>query len=205
MWCPAGFYCRALLFLLYINDLRFALKDAIASHFADDTCILYASNKLKSIETVLNCDLKSISEWLKSNRLSLNVDKSKLLMFKSKQRMLNSDSISIKLGGVKLIPADGVKYLSLHFDKYLSWDLQTNHISKKLSRANGILSKLRHFAKQTLVSVYYSILYTHLLYGCPVWSLTKKEKSRYYHNLANEVYANNTFCPFQQAYEQYVF
>ena len=58
-----------LLFLLYINDLRFALKEATDSHFADDTCILYASNKLKSIETVLNCDLKSISDWLKTNRL----------------------------------------------------------------------------------------------------------------------------------------
>ena len=79
-------------------------------------------------------------------------------------------------GWVKLIPADSVKYLGLHLDKYLSWDLQTNQLSKKVSRANGILSKLRHFApKQTLVSVYYSIFYTHLLYGCPVWSLTKKE------------------------------
>ena len=33
----------------YWNDLRFALKDSIASHVADDTCILYASNKLNSI------------------------------------------------------------------------------------------------------------------------------------------------------------
>ena len=115
---PQGSTLGPLLFLLYINDLRFALKDATASHFVDDTCILYASNKLKSIETVLNCGLKSISDWLKANRLSLNVDKSKLLMFKSKQRMLNSDSISIKLGGVKLIPADSVKYLGLHLDKY---------------------------------------------------------------------------------------
>ena len=201
---PQGSTLGPLLFLLYINDLRLALKHAIASHFGDDTCILYASNKLKSIETVLYYDLKSISDWLKANRLSLNVDKSKLLMFKSKQRMLNSDSISIKLGGVKLIPADSVKYLGLHLDKYLSCDLQTNQLSKKLSRANGILSKRRHFApKQTLVSVYYSIVsvyysivsvyysivsvyysivsvyysifYTHLPYGCPVWSLTKKE------------------------------
>ena len=68
----------------------FALKDSIASHFADDTCILYASNKLKSIETILNCDLKSTSEWLIANRLSLNLDKSKLLMFKSKQRKLSN-------------------------------------------------------------------------------------------------------------------
>ena len=83
---PQGSTLGPLLFLLYINDLRFALKDSIASHFVDDTCILYASNKVKSIETVLNCDLKLISDGLKANRLSLNVDKSKLLMFKSKKK-----------------------------------------------------------------------------------------------------------------------
>ena len=145
MWSSTGFYLRAL-FLLYINDLRFALKDSIACHFADDMCILYASNKLKSIETVLNCDLKLASDWLNANRLSLNVDKSKLLIFKSKQRKFNKDSISIKLGGVKLTPTDNVKYLGLHLDQNLSWDVQTNQLSKKLSKANGILAKLRHFA-----------------------------------------------------------
>ena len=166
---PQGSTLGPLLFLLYINDLRFALKDAIASHFADDTCILYASNKLKSIETILNCNLKSTSEWLIANRLYLNLDKSKLLMFKSKQRKLNNESISIKLGGgggVKLIPSDNVKYLGLHFDRYLSWDVQINQLSKKLSKANCILSKFRHFVtKQTLISVYYSLFYSHLPYG----------------------------------------
>ena len=60
-------------------------------------------------------------------------------MFKSKQTKLHNDIISIKLGGVKLIPSDNVKYLGLHLDKYLSWDVQINQLSKKLSRANGIL------------------------------------------------------------------
>ena len=173
---PQGSTLGPFLFLLYINDLRFAVKDSISSHFADDTCILYASNKLKSIETVLNCDLKLASDWLNANRLSLNVDKSKLLIFKSKQRKFNKDSISIKLGGVKLTPTDNVKYLGLHLDQNLSWDVQTNKLSKKLSKANGILAKLRHFApKETLISVYYSIFYSHLQYGCTVWSRTKKE------------------------------
>ena len=46
-------------------------------------------------------------------------------------------------------------------------------LSKKLSRSNGILCKLIHFVpKQTLISVYYSIFYSHLLYGCSVWTLT---------------------------------
>ena len=43
---PQGSTLGPSIFILYINDLRFALKDAIVSHFADDTCILYASNKL---------------------------------------------------------------------------------------------------------------------------------------------------------------
>ena len=46
---PQGSTIEPLLFLLYINDLRFAVKYAIASHFADDTCILCASNKLNPL------------------------------------------------------------------------------------------------------------------------------------------------------------
>ena len=108
--------------------------------------------------------------------------------------MLNSDSISIKLGGVKFIPSDDVKYLGVHLDKYHSWDLQTNQLSKKLSRANDILSKLRHFApKKTLISVYYSIFYTYLLYDCLVWSL---RKPRFYLNLAKWCLRIINFAPF---------
>ena len=49
-------------------DLRFSLKFATANHFADDTYIIYQSKKLKALESDLNQD-------------SLNVDKTKLLLF----------------------------------------------------------------------------------------------------------------------------
>ena len=82
---PQGSTLGPLLFLLYINDLNLYFNNAIASHFADDTCIMYGSSKPKTLETVLNCDLKKISDWLKANRLSLNVKKSKLIFFQKKQ------------------------------------------------------------------------------------------------------------------------
>ena len=172
---PQGSTLGPLLFLLYINDLRYSLQKSTASHFADDTSIIYSSNKLKTLETILNTDLKGISDWLKANRLSLNVNKTKLLIFQSKQRKLDLNCLSIKIEGSKLKPCDNVKYLGLFLDKNMSWDFHINQLSKKLSRANGILAKIRHFLPtKIIISVYYSIFYSHIIYGCSVWSLTTK-------------------------------
>ena len=46
----------------------------------------------------------------------------------------------------------------------------------KLAWASGILSKLRYFVLRDIcISVYYSLLYTHLIYGCLVWSYSRKD------------------------------
>ena len=46
---------------------------------------------------------------------------------------------------------------------------------KKLSRTNGVLYRLRRYVpKQTILSVYYSIFYSHLTYACQVWALTSQ-------------------------------
>ena len=54
--------------------------------------------------------------------------------------------------------------------------MQVKELSKKLSRANGIFSKLRHYVpKTTMLSVYYAFFYSHLTYGSLVWSLTSQK------------------------------
>ena len=90
----------------------------LASHFADDTSIMFGSSKPKTLETVLNCDLKKISDWLKANRLSLNVQKSKLVLFQKKQSNFDNNSLSIKFDGCKLDPTDNVQYLGVYIDNY---------------------------------------------------------------------------------------
>ena len=57
-------------------------------HFADDTNILYASNSLKDINKKINRDLKSIAEWLKANKISLNLGKTELVLFRSKDKKI---------------------------------------------------------------------------------------------------------------------
>ena len=87
--------------------------------------------------------------------------------------MFGNNEISIKLNGCKLVPTNHVKYLGLYLDKTLSWNFHVKQLNKKLSISNGILCKLRHFVpEKTLISVYYSISYSHLLNACSVWTLT---------------------------------
>ena len=168
-------YC-SILFLIYINDFRLCLDETTSGHFADDTFIMYSGKKLKTIETVVNTELKQVTKWLRLNKLSLNSGKTELIFFHSKQHPLNYDSISIKFCGKKLSPVDHIKYLGMYIDKYLNWNFHIQHLSKKLSRANGILSKLRHNAPiETCLQVYYAIFYSHLIYGCNVWGLSTEE------------------------------
>ena len=109
---PQGSTLGPLLFLIYLNDLRFCLNKFSSNHFADDTCLIYASKKVKTLETDLNTDLKATSEWLKVNRLSLNIKKSQLIIFHSKSKKVNFTSFSIKLEGSKL---KYVKYFIMEY------------------------------------------------------------------------------------------
>ena len=80
------------------------------------------------------------------------------------------------MNGRRLKPVNFVKYLGMYLDRYLLWTKHITELSKKLSRANGILSKLRYNAVLEICKqVYYSIFYSHANYGCNVWGLTTNE------------------------------
>ena len=160
---PQGSSLGPLLFLLYINDFRLCLEKTSCGHFADDTFIIYSSKKLKTIETVINTELKQVIKWLGLNKLSLNTAKTELIFFYSKRRPIDFNSISIRFNGIKLSPVDHVKYLGMYLDSHLSWEYHLHELSKKLSRANGILSKLRYNAPFDIcLQVYYALFYSHL-------------------------------------------
>ena len=196
---PQGSSLGPLLFLIYINDFRFCLNKTETGHFADDTYILYGSKKLKTLEIVINTELKLVTNWLRLNKLSLNAKKTELIIFRSKRKPMNRE-ISIKLNGFKLTPSDNVKYLGMYLDKHLSWDYHIHTLSNSLSRATGILSKLRHNAPRSVcLNVYYALFYSHVYYGACLWGLTSQKNLKIIETLQNKCVRTITFSDFRSS------
>ena len=66
-----------------------------------------------------------------------------------------------------------IKYLGLFIDSHLCWKYHILHITKKIKRCIGILSKIRFFvSQQVLVQLYYSLIYPFLTYSLTAWGNT---------------------------------
>ena len=81
---PQGSVLGPLLFLLYINDLHNSVRYAKTYHFADDTSVILSSTSLEILSKRINKDLFNLSNWLKANKSNLNVKKTELVIFRSK-------------------------------------------------------------------------------------------------------------------------
>ena len=74
---PQGSILGPLIFLIYINDLHQSIKTSTVHHFADDTNILHINKSYKKLCLNINHDLTCLSNWLRANKLALNVKKQK--------------------------------------------------------------------------------------------------------------------------------
>ena len=177
---PQGSVLGPLLFLIYINDLHFAIKYSKVHHFADDTNLLNFNNSIKKINEQVGHDLKYLSNWLNANKICLNFSKTEVVLFKSVRKQTEA-TLKLKLNGERLYTTNSVKYLSIKIDENLNWHEQINNVAVKLNRANAMLSKVRHFVhKNTLKSIYHAIFESHLFYSCLVWAQNINSIKRLY-------------------------
>ena len=168
---PQGSILGPLLFFLYINDLPSCSKLPHFVLFADDTNILFAHHDPKTLETIINNELIHISNWFKLNKLSLNVKKTNYIIFKNKHSNRPNIDVNINIDGTALQQVDTTKFLGLLIDANLSWYSHTQHISKIISKLNGVIRKVRPFLPQeTLHTLYNSLVLPYLSYGAMIWA-----------------------------------
>ena len=162
---PQGSTLGPLLFLIFINDFPKSSDFFKFTLFADDstlTCRFKHSN-LVSIKNDLENHLSAVYEWLLSNRIKVNSDKSNFIIFSYRK---NLKLPPIKFGNHVLNQVESTKFLGIYIDEHLTFKLHIEHILKKLSKSVGILFKLNSFLPfHILLTLYNTLLLPYFNYG----------------------------------------
>ena len=191
---PQGSILGPLLFLIFINDLPEATKFYIKL-FADDTFLCAQNIDWKCLENEVNVEIQKVYAWLESNKLTLNISKSKFMLITNSKR--SSKDFSVKINGEALEQCSSYKYLGVIFDRNLNWKEHINYVCQKVSKACGALVKLRHCVNTNILrEFYFSLFQSYVKYGLLVWGNASSTSLHPLQILMNKALKIMTFSPF---------
>ena len=136
--------------------------------YADNTNLTFASSDPEELFSSLTHDLNNLKQWLDSNRLSLNVLKTKCLFTGTRLKIsLLPSEPHICLDGHLIERVDSYMYkgLGVQVDETLSWEAHIPEVVSKVAKILAALRRLRRICPQsTLVTIYKSLILPHLDY-----------------------------------------
>ena len=139
--------------------------------YADDTTLFCYLEDIESDnkELVLNNELQRVHSWLNANKLSLNVKKTKYMLFR-KHKSTEIRELYLRIGNDAIQSVNDFNFLGLHINSKLNWDTHTNVIGKRISRAVGVIKKLQLvFPKLILLTIYNALILPHINYCLLSW------------------------------------
>ena len=124
---PQGSVFGPLLFLIYINGLYNAKRFSQPLHFAEDTCLLNIQSKISKINKILGKDLKELSFWLNAHKISLNVAKTDVILFKTKHKPYDTE-LRLRLCRKILNRTNYGRYLRIKINENLNLKIHIHDI-----------------------------------------------------------------------------
>ena len=136
--------------------------------YADDTTIYFSLDKFpgENREIAVNSELEKVNTWLKLNKLSIKVNKTKCNF--TKRRHLTLLQFSMNNRSIDVV--QHFNYLDIMLDENMSWKTHIAMVRNKLSPINGILHRLKYyFPRNILITLYKSLFTPHINYGSLLW------------------------------------
>jgi len=141
---PQGLVLSHLLFLIYINDLSLSLnKLANSILFADDRTIIISNTNPEEFKNNINSVMTEITNWFRSNLLTLNCNKTYFRQFVTKKQ--NERKIQIIAPNSINTNLNSTKFLGLIIDNSLSWRDHIAALASKLNKACYAIRSIKPF------------------------------------------------------------
>ena len=142
---PQGSILGPILFSIFINDIVNACKKSAPFLFADDGA-LYFEHIDRSVYENVKSEVKLIIDWLRVNKLCLNGDKTKIMVFDNNVEL---DIINIPINStttltIKEEKIREKKYLGLVLDNKLKFTEHIDYIKKKIAKRIGAMYRSKN-------------------------------------------------------------
>ena len=143
--------------------------------YADDTSIYTSNSDIKRLIQLGNKELTNIVNWLNSNKLAINISKTKYIIFQTPRKTLHIKPSSLTIRGIALEKVSTIKFLGIYVDQNLSWNDHINYLLTKLRCGYGVVCKIKPLLnKAALLHLYNSLINSHLQYCITNWCFGSK-------------------------------
>ena len=94
----------------------------------------------------------------------------KLIIFTARNKPIDCE-IRITMENKVLERVKETKFVGVIFDEHLSFRPQIQKINNKVSKAVGIINRLKNYLPLKVLKIlYFTLVYPHITYCCAVWA-----------------------------------
>ena len=134
-----------------------------------------ASNSYIDLLLTLRMELSVIDEWLAANKLTLNVSKTKYVIFGKPRQLVNTPDSVLSINNQPIQRVPFMKYLGVILDEKLDFNKHVEIMHSKAVNKLGILRRSRDFLdRKSSLTLYQSLILPQLSYCDIVFDTTSK-------------------------------